>query len=172
MPRKAKPAAQATAAVATATGVQYWLLKTEPGEWSWSDQARRRQAINSLRAMRPGDRCLFYHSGAGAASRRVVGVVEVVRPWYEGEAEGEGKGKEAVDGGAVDVRAVGEFRNAVPLGDIKKAAGEVEGMKDFALLRQARLSVMPVPPKIWDWICDAGGGFVQDGEVEDEEEEV
>jgi len=182
MPRKAKPAAQATVATAAATtGVQYWLLKTEPGEWSWSDQARapggvapwdgvrNRQAMNNLRAMRPGDRCLFYHSGAGAASRRVVGVVEVTRPWYEG---GEGEGKEAAAGGAVDVRAVGEFRNPVPLGDIKKAAGEVEGMKDFALLRQARLSVMPVPARIWDWICDAGGGFVQDGEVEDEEEEV
>jgi predicted RNA-binding protein with PUA-like domain len=124
--------------------------------------------MNNLRAMRPGDRCLFYHSGAGAASRRVVGVVEVIRPWYEGD----GEGKEAAAGGAVDVRAVGEFRNPVPLGDIKKAAGEVEEMKGFALLRQARLSVMPVPARIWDWICDAGGGFVQDGEVEDEEEEV
>lgn len=177
MARKAKPGAQGTAVVAAATGVQYWLLKTEPGEWSWSDQARapggvapwdgvrNRQAMNSLRAMRPGDRCLFYHSGAGAASRRVVGVVEVARPWYEGE------GEEAVAGGAVDVRAVGEFRNPVPLGVIKKAAGEVEGMKDFALLRQARLSVMPVPAKIWDWVCDAGGGLVQDGEGEDEEEE-
>jgi len=179
MPRKAKPAAQAAAAATAATGVQYWLLKTEPGEWSWSDQAsapggvapwdgvRNHQAMKNLRAMRTGDRCLFYHSGAGAASRRVVGVVEVARTWYEGE--GEGEGKEAAAGGAVDVRAVAEFRNPVPLGEIKKAAGEVEGMRDFALLRQPRLSVMPVPAKVWDWICDAGGGFVQDGEAEEEE---
>jgi predicted RNA-binding protein with PUA-like domain len=118
--------------------------------------------MNNLRAMRCGDRCLFYHSGAGAASRRVVGVVEVAREWYEGE-EGE-----ATAGGAVDVRAVGEFQKPVGLAEIKKAAGEVEGMKDFALIRQARLSVMPVPVKIWDWICEMGGGFVQDGEVEDE----
>ncbi|PUZ37610.1 hypothetical protein GQ55_9G133100 [Panicum hallii var. hallii] len=176
MPRKAKPAAQATAAATTATGVQYWLVKTEPGEWSWSDQAsapggvapwdgvRNHQAMKNLRAMRTGDRCLFYHSGTGAASRRVVGVVEVARTWYEGE------GKDAAAGGAVDVRAVGEFRNPVPLGDIKKAAGEVEGMREFALLRQPRLSVMPVPSKVWDWICDAGGGFVQDGEAEEGEE--
>lgn len=180
MPRKAKPAAQATAAATAATGVQYWLLKTEPGEWSWSDQARAKggvapwdgvrnhQAMKYLRAMRTGDRCLFYHSGAGASSRRVVGVVEVARTWYE-EGEGDGKGKEAAAGGAVDVRSVGEFRNPVPLGEIKKAAGEVEGMSDFALLRQPRLSVMPVPAKVWDWICDAGGGFVQDGEAEEEE---
>ncbi|XP_062212043.1 uncharacterized protein LOC133913029 [Phragmites australis] len=173
MPRKAKPTVQPTTSITT--GTQYWLLKTEPGEWSWSDQARapggaapwdgvrNRQAMNSLRAMRTGDRCLFYHSGAGAASRRVVGVVDVARPWYEGEGEGEAAG------GAVDMRAVGEFRLPVTLGAIKKAAGEVEGMKDFALLRQPRLSVMPVPAKVWDWICEMGGGFVQDGDVEEEE---
>ncbi|XP_040378140.1 LOW QUALITY PROTEIN: thymocyte nuclear protein 1 [Oryza brachyantha] len=170
MPRKAAPSVQPNAAAA---GGKYWLLKTEPGEWSWSDQARapggvgpwdgvrNRQAINSLRAMRDGDRCLFYHSGAGAASRRVVGVVEVAREWYEGEEVADG-------GGAVDVRAVGEFQRPVALGDIKKAAGEVEGMREFPLLRQPRLSVMAVPAKVWDWICEMGGGFVQDGEDGDE----
>ncbi|KQK13802.2 thymocyte nuclear protein 1 [Brachypodium distachyon] len=172
MPKKK---AAPTPAAAAAAASKYWLLKTEPGEWSWSDQAgapggvapwdgvRNRQAMNNLRAMRRGDRCLFYHSGAGAASRRVVGVVEVAREWYEGE-EGE-----AAAGGAVDVRAVGEFQKPVALGEVKKAAGEVEGMKDFALLRQARLSVMPVPEKVWDWICEMGGGFVQDGEEEEED---
>ncbi|XBH53776.1 hypothetical protein VPH35_076203 [Triticum aestivum] len=176
MPRKA--ARGATAATAPAAS-KYWLLKTEPGEWSWSDQAgapggigpwdgvRNHQAMNYLRAMRRGDRCLFYHSGAGAASRRVVGVVEVAREWYEG---GE---VEATAGGAVDVRAVGEFQRPVGLGEIKKAAaaGEVEGMKDFALIRQARLSVMPVPVEVWDWVCEMGGGFVQDGEVGEHEAE-
>ncbi|KAK1599233.1 hypothetical protein QYE76_072005 [Lolium multiflorum] len=177
--KKAAPTATAASKKASSTvtaASKYWLLKTEPGEWSWSDQAsapggvgpwdgvRNHQAMNNLRAMRCGDRCLFYHSGAGAASRRVVGVVEVTREWYEGD-EGE-----ATAGGAVDVRAVGEFQKPVGLAEIKKAAGEVEGMKDFALIRQARLSVMPVPLKIWDWICEMGGGFVQDGEVEDETE--
>ncbi|KAL6893641.1 hypothetical protein ACP4OV_007739 [Aristida adscensionis] len=175
MARKGKATIQPASTPATGATTQRWLLKTEPGEWSWSDQARapggvapwdgvrNRQAMNSLRAMRAGDRCLFYHSGAGAASRRVVGVVEVARPWYEGEGDGEAAG------GAVDVRAVGEFRSPVALGEIKKAAAEVEGMKDFALLRQPRLSVMPVPAKVWDWICEAGGGFVEDGEAEEEE---
>ncbi|TVU45720.1 hypothetical protein EJB05_05216, partial [Eragrostis curvula] len=179
MPRKGKSTVRA-ASTAPSTGVQYWLLKTEPGEWSWSDQARapggtapwdgvrNHQAMNNLRAMRPGDQCLFYHSGAGAASRRVVGVVEVARPWYEGEGKGKDE-KAAAAGGAVDVRAVGEFRRHIALGEIKKAADEVEGMRDFALLRQPRLSVMPVPAKVWDWICEMGGGFVQDGEVEEDE---
>ncbi|KAM3294943.1 hypothetical protein ACQJBY_037671 [Aegilops geniculata] len=175
--KTAAPAAGKKGAAPAAS--KYWLLKTEPGEWSWSDQAaapsgvgpwdgvRNHQAMNNLRAMRRGDRCLFYHSGAGAASRRVVGVVEVAREWYEGQ-EGE-----ATAGGAVDVRAVGEFRRPVALGEIKKAAaaGEVEGMKDFALIRQARLSVMPVPVVVWDWVCEMGGGFVQDGEAGEDEAE-
>ncbi|XP_037427649.1 thymocyte nuclear protein 1-like [Triticum dicoccoides] len=174
--KKAAPAAGNGKERAAPAASKYWLLKTEPGEWSWSDQAgapggvgpwdgvRNHQAMNSLRAMRRGDRCLFYHSGAGAASRRVVGVVEVAREWYEGE---EGAG------GAVDVRAVGELRRPVSLEEIKKAAaaGEVEGMKDFALIRQARLSVMPVPVEVWDWVCQMGGGFVQDGEVGEEAEQ-
>ncbi|KAG8097771.1 hypothetical protein GUJ93_ZPchr0013g37746 [Zizania palustris] len=142
--RMPKKATSATIQPAAAAAGKYWLLKTEPGEWSWCDQARtpggvapwdgvrNRQAINSLRAMRHGDRCLFYHSGSGAASRRIVGVVEVAREWYEGE------GADGGSGGAVDVRAVGEFQRPVALGDIKKAAGEVEGMGGFALLRQPR----------------------------------
>ncbi|XBH82498.1 hypothetical protein VPH35_071138 [Triticum aestivum] len=177
--KKAAPAAGNGKKAAAPAAIKHWLLKTEPGEWSWSDQAgapggvgpwdgvRNHQAMNSLRAMRRGDRCLFYHSGAGAASRRVVGVVEVAREWYEG---GEG---EATAGGAVDVRAVGELRRPVSLEEIKKAAaaGEVEGLKDFALIRQARLSVMPVAVEVWDWICEMGGGFVEDGKVEEDEAE-
>uniref|UniRef100_I1PVQ0 EVE domain-containing protein n=1 Tax=Oryza glaberrima TaxID=4538 RepID=I1PVQ0_ORYGL len=73
------------------------------------DGVCNRQAINSLCAMRRGDRYLFYHSGAGAASRHIVGVVEVAREWYEGEGE-------AASGGVVDVRVVGEFRRLVALG--------------------------------------------------------
>ncbi|EEE63752.1 hypothetical protein OsJ_18571 [Oryza sativa Japonica Group] len=73
------------------------------------DGVCNRQAINSLRAMRRGDRYLFYHSGAGAASRHIVSVVEVAREWHEGEGE-------AASCGVVDVRVVGEFRRLVALG--------------------------------------------------------
>ncbi|XAR72992.1 hypothetical protein NMG60_11019828 [Bertholletia excelsa] len=139
---------------------QYWLLKTEPGEWSWEDQAangglskwdgvKNKQAQKNLKSMRLGDLCFFYHSGAKA--RRVVGVVSVVREWYP---DGE-------DGIAVDVKAVGEMRAAV---DLKEMKGD-GGLKDFALLRQPRLSVAPVPEKVWDRICELGGGF---GDGEDE----
>ncbi|GJN23136.1 hypothetical protein PR202_gb10757 [Eleusine coracana subsp. coracana] len=153
MPRKAKPTAQP--ASTPAAGPQYWLLNTEPGEWSWSDQARAAGGTAPWDGVRNR-----------AASRRVVGVVEVARPWYEEEREGE----KAAAAGAVDMRAVGEFRQPVALGEIKKAVDEVEGMRDFALLRQPRLSVMPVPAKVWDWICEMGGGFVQDGDIEEEED--
>ncbi|GJN23753.1 hypothetical protein PR202_gb11431 [Eleusine coracana subsp. coracana] len=93
-----------------------------------------------LHAMRPEDQCLFYRSGAGAASRRVIGIVEVARPWYESKARRRRR----------------------------SAADEVDRKRDFALLRQPRLSVMPVPGKVWDWICEMGGGFVQYVEVEEE----
>ncbi|XP_052206173.1 uncharacterized protein LOC127810639 [Diospyros lotus] len=136
---------------------QYWLLKTEPGEWSWEDQSangglskwdgvKNKQAQKHLKSMRLADLCLFYHSGAKA--RRVVGVVSVVREWY---LDGE-------DGGAVDVRAVGEMARPV---DLKEMKGDA-GLKGFGLFRQPRLSVVPVPADIWDRICELGGGFKEE----------
>lgn len=132
----------------------YWLLKTEPGEWSWDDQAangglskwdgvKNKQAQKYMKGMRVGDLCFFYHSGT--KFRRVVGVVEVVREWYE---EGDG-------GGAVDVKAVGEMKTAVGLAEMKK---ELKGV-EFSLLRQPRLSVLPVEKRVWDKICEMGGGY-------------
>ncbi|KAJ4824332.1 hypothetical protein Tsubulata_004293 [Turnera subulata] len=137
---------------------QFWLLKTEPGEWSWEDQAsnggrskwdgvKNRQAQKNLKAMRIGDLCFFYHSGNHA--RRVVGVVTLKREWYE-EANGEG---------AVDVEAVGEMRRPV---DLKEMKGD-QGLKGFALFRQPRLSVVPVPEEVWERVCELGGGFQGDG---------
>ncbi|XP_061354579.1 uncharacterized protein LOC133299153 isoform X2 [Gastrolobium bilobum] len=131
-----------------------YLLKTEPSEWSWEDQAanegiskwdgvKNKQAQKYLKSMSLDDLCFFYHSGPKA--RRIVGVVSVVREWY---AEG--------DGGAVDVKAVGEMRRPVDLKEIKH-------FKDFALLRQPRLSVVPVPDHIWNEICALGGGYDGDG---------
>ncbi|XP_059644295.1 uncharacterized protein LOC132286056 [Cornus florida] len=138
---------------------QYWLLKTEAGEWSWEDQAangglskwdgvKNKQAQKNLKSMRLGDLCFFYHSGNRA--RRVVGVVSVVREWYEDDEDDGGGG-----GGAVDVRAVGEMRRPV---DLKEMKGD-GGLKGFGLFRQPRLSVVPVPEDMWDRICEIGGGF-------------
>ncbi|RWW61756.1 hypothetical protein BHE74_00031159 [Ensete ventricosum] len=152
---------------------RYWLLKTEPEEWSWEDQrsnggvstwdgVRNRQAVNHMKAMRAGDRCFFYHSGA--AARCVVGVVEVVKPWYTIAAGGED--------GAVDVRSLGEMRKPVELREIKaEAEADAEAMKGFALLKQPRLSVVPVPEGIWERICEMGGGYGDAAAEEEEEEE-
>ncbi|KAL2349535.1 hypothetical protein Fmac_003535 [Flemingia macrophylla] len=123
-----------------------YLLKTEASEWSWEDQGanggvskwdgvKNKQAQKYMKAMSIGDLCFFYHSGRKA--RRIVGVVSVVREW---------------EGDAVHVKAVGEMRRHVDLKEMKH-------FKDFALLRQPRLSVVPVPDHIWDQICHLGGGY-------------
>ncbi|KAM4088623.1 hypothetical protein ACJW30_07G085300 [Castanea mollissima] len=136
---------------------QFWLLKTEPGEWSWEDQAangglsnwdgvKNKQAQKYLKSMKLSDLCFFYHSGSKA--RRVVGVVTVVKEWYED------------GGGAVDVKAVGEMRRPV---DLKEMKGDV-GLKGFALFRQPRLSVVPVSEDVWERVCGLGGGFEGDGQ--------
>ncbi|PSS26147.1 Thymocyte nuclear protein [Actinidia chinensis var. chinensis] len=146
----------------------YWLLKTEAGEWSWEDQAangglsnwdgvKNKQAQKNLKSMRLGDLCFFYHSGAKA--RRVVGVVSVVREWYSDGEDG---------GGLVDVKAVGEMRRPV---DLKEMKGDV-GLKGFALFRQPRLSVVPVPEDVWNRVCDLGGGFGEDVRGSGSEDDV
>ncbi|PIN26502.1 hypothetical protein CDL12_00741 [Handroanthus impetiginosus] len=136
----------------------YWLLKTEPGEWSWEDQAanggmskwdgvKNKQAQKYMKSMSVGDLCFFYHSGT--KFRRVVGVVEVVRGWYEEEG----------GGGAVDVKAVGVMKTAVGLAEMKK---ELKGV-EFSLFRQPRLSVLPVEKEVWEKVCEMGGGYGGDG---------
>ncbi|KAI3715959.1 hypothetical protein L6452_22954 [Arctium lappa] len=150
---------------------QYWLLKTEPGEWSWEDQAsngglskwdgvKNHQALKNLKSARLHDLCFFYHSGT--KSRRVVGVVTVVREWYEDD----------VTGGAVDVKAVGEMRRPV---DLKEMKGELKNDKEFGLFRQPRLSVVRVPADVWEKICELGDGYEGDGvcvSEDDDDEQV
>ncbi|XP_047328934.1 thymocyte nuclear protein 1 [Impatiens glandulifera] len=146
----------------------YWLLKTEPGEWSWEDQAvnggiskwdgvKNKQAQKNLKSMRLNDLCFFYHSGS--KSRRVVGVVSVVRQWYDDGDDGDG---------AVDVKAVAEMKRPVDLKEMK-ADGDLK--KDFALFRQPRLSVVPVPVIVWNRICEIGGGYGEDNGSDEEEDD-
>ncbi|KAM0012434.1 putative EVE domain, PUA-like superfamily protein [Helianthus debilis subsp. tardiflorus] len=148
---------------------QYWLLKTEPGEWSWDDQAsnggiskwdgvKNHQALKHLKSARIHDLCFFYHSGT--KSRCIVGVVTVVREWYEDD--------DGV-GGAIDVKAVGEMRRAV---DLKEMKQEVKS-NEFGLFRQPRLSVVPVPVDVWEKICELGNGYEGDGVcISKDDEEV
>ncbi|KAJ7967599.1 thymocyte nuclear protein 1-like [Quillaja saponaria] len=145
---------------------QFFLLKTELAEWSWEDQAanggitkwdgvKNKQAQKYLKSMRLNDLCFFYHSGAKA--RRVVGVVTVLREWYS-EDDGEG---------SVDVKAVGEMRKAVDLKEMKADGG----LKNFAMFRQPRLSVVPVPEDVWKKVCDLGGGYEGDGREGDDDDD-
>ncbi len=128
----------------------YWLMKTEPGAWSWQDQVtedvaewdgvRNHQASNNMKAMRTGDRAFFYHS---VNEKRIVGIVEIVREYYPDPSDASGRF------GMVDVKALKPLNKPVTLADIK-ARPELE---DFALVRQSRLSVMPVTDAQWKLIC-------------------
>ena len=119
----------------------YWLLKSEPSSYSWSQLVdekrtawtgvRNPQASANLKAMKVGDRCFFYHSGEG---KEIVGIAEVVKTAYPDPGDKTGK---AV---AVDVKAVQPVKQPVTLAAIKADAK----FKDFKLVRQSRLSVVPV----------------------------
>lgn len=134
----------------------YWLIKTEPGTWSWQDQVaagetcwdgvRNHQAANNLKAMRTGDRALFYHSGAEKA---VVGVVEVVREYHPDPSDGSGRF------GMVDVRTLAPLPRPVGLAAIK-ADGRLDHL---GLVRQSRLSVMPVDDRAFAVIAGELGGL-------------
>lgn len=132
----------------------YWLVKSEPGVWSWQDQeragvtawdgVRNHQAANNLKAMRIGERALFYHSGAEKA---VVGVVEVVREYHPDPSDPTGRF------GMVEVRTVAALPRPVTLAAIKAD----ERLAHLALVRQSRLSVMPIDDAAFALICALGG---------------
>ena len=132
----------------------YWLLKSEPGSWSWEDQVRdgvtewdgvrNHQADNNMKAMKRGDRCFFYHS---VKAKEIVGVVEVVREHYPDPSDASGRF------GMVDVKVVAPVRKPVSLKEIKAAPA----LQDMRLVRQSRLSVSPVTPAEWQRICAMAG---------------
>ncbi len=132
----------------------YWLVKSEPGAWSWDDHVkagvaewdgvRNHQANNNMKAMRLGDRAFFYHS---VNQKRVVGVLEVVRLWYPDPGDSSGRF------GMVDFKALTAAPRPVSLAEFK-AEPRLESM---ALLRQSRLSVVPVSDQAWRVICDMAG---------------
>jgi len=135
--------------------MKYWLIKTEPGTWSWDDQmaapkktthwdgVRNAQASNNLKAMKKGDRCLFYHS---VTDKAVVGIVEVVKEYYPDPRDESGRF------GMVDVKAVKPFTEPVTLKDVKAEPS----LAEIALVRQSRLSVMPLDAKSYKKICKMG----------------
>jgi predicted RNA-binding protein with PUA-like domain len=134
----------------------YWLLKSEPSNWSWQDQlkagekgtswsgVRNHGAKLNLMAMRVGDRAFFYHSNEG---KEIVGIVEVTKPYYPDPSDTSGKF------GMVDVRAVEALKNSVTLDSIKANPR----LKEMVLVNNSRLSVQPVSDVEWKIIQTEGG---------------
>ena len=129
--------------------VNYWLLKSEPSTWSWEDQVkagvemwdgvRNYQARNNLMNMKKKDLCFFYHS---VSEKQIIGIVEVVKEHYPDPTDK--KGKFVV----VDVKAKKRLKRPVSLEEIKSTAK----LSNIALIKQSRLSVMPLKKTEWDII--------------------
>ena len=135
--------------------MKYWLLKTEPEEWSWIQQirsgnkgaewsgVRNFQASNNLKNMKRGDKCFFYHTGK---EKSIVGIVEIKKEAFLDKSD---KTKKFV---SVIVKALYPLKREVSLQEIKKN----KVFRDFSLVKQSRLSVMKVDLKYWKKICKMG----------------
>ena len=129
--------------------MKYWLLKSEPDAWSWDNQVkagasmwdgvRNYQARNNLKEMKKNDLCFFYHS---VTERSIVGIVKVVKEYYPDPTDKTGRFV------VVDVKATKKLKNPVSLDQIK----ENSKLKDIALVKQSRLSVMPLKKTEWEII--------------------
>lgn len=135
--------------------MNHWMVKQEPTAYSWEDfekdgrtawtGVRNFQARNNLRAMKPGERVLYYYSVVG---KEVVGIAEVARAAYPDPTAKEG------DWSCVDLVPVKRFPKPVSLETIKASAK----LQEIALLRQSRLSVMPLTKAEYAELVRLGGG--------------
>ncbi len=135
--------------------MKYWLLKTEPDDWSWNMQiktgekgaewngVRNFQAAKNLRSMKKGDRCFFYHTGS---IKSIVGIAEVIREAFLDKTDKSGKFV------SIQIKALYPLKKEVSLSEIKKN----KLFRDFSLVKQSRLSVMIVDLKYWKKICKMG----------------
>ncbi|SFH06925.1 Predicted RNA-binding protein, contains PUA-like domain [Palleronia marisminoris] len=136
--------------------MNYWLMKTEPAEWSWDDQVakgakgeewsgvRNYQARNKMREMQVGDRAFFYHSQTDKAC---VGIVEVTAPAHPDPTDDTGRWD------CVTVQAIEPLPRPVTLTEIKADPR----LSDMLLVKSPRLSVQPVNEAEWRIICELGG---------------
>ena len=128
--------------------MQYWLLKSEPDVWSIDQQkktglkgapwdgVRNYQAAKNLKNMKKGDLCFFYHSNIG---KEIVGIVEVIKEAYLDKTDKSGRFV------AVTVKFKRKFSSPVTLKSIKN----VKELSHLSLIKQSRLSVMPIDSKSW-----------------------
>ena len=129
--------------------VNYWLLKSEPSTWSWEDQVkagvemwdrvRNYQARNNLMSMKKKDLCFFYHS---VSEKSIIGIVEVVKEHYPDPTDKTGKFV------VTDVKTKKRLKKAVSLEEIKSNPK----LSNMALIKQSRLSVMPLTKIEWETI--------------------
>ena len=135
--------------------MQYWLMKSEPNVWSIDQQkaagrkgatwdgVRNYQAANNLKKMKKGDLCFFYHSNIG---KEIIGVVEVIKTAFLDITDNKGRFV------AVQVRFKEKFEKTITLEIIKKTIK----IKHLPLIKQSRLSVMPIDFKSWKIIYNMG----------------
>ncbi len=132
----------------------YWLVKSEPGCWSWEDHVkagvaewdgvRNYQACNNMKAMSLGDQAFFYHS---VKEKQIVGVLEVAKEYYPDDTDPTGRF------GRVDFKALHPVPTPVTLKQIKQ-----DGRLDhLALLKQSRLSVTSIGDEDWQILSEMGG---------------
>ena len=132
--------------------MKYWLLKTEPQNWSWTDQlksknqiaewngVRNYQASKNLKAMKKNDLCFFYHSGK---EKRIIGIVRIIKEHFRDKTDKANK--------FVSVMVRGEDKLSKPV-TLKKIKND-KFFKELALVKQSRLSVMKINTKCWKKIC-------------------
>lgn len=135
--------------------MNYWMVKQEPEAYSWDTFVRDRgtawtgvrnfQARNNLRAMKSGDRVFFYHS---VSEKQVVGVAKVAREFYPDPTAEEG------DWSVVDLKPVKPLKSPVTLEQMKKDPI----LKDMPLIKQSRLSVLPLTEAQANRLLELGGG--------------
>ena len=135
--------------------MNYWLVKSEPSVWSFNDQkksgskgtvwdgVRNYQAANYLKQMKSGDLCFFYHSNE---DKKIIGIVKIIKPAFIDPTD---KEKKFV---AVKVAYYKDLIDPVSLANIK----ENEEISHLPLIKQSRLSVMPIDSKSWKIICKMG----------------
>ena len=128
--------------------MKYWLLKSEPDVWSIDQQkkmgnkgatwdgVRNYQAAKNLKAMKNGDQCFFYHSNIG---KEIVGIVEIIKEYYLDKTDQSGRFV------AITVKFLKKLERPITLEEIKKN----KELSHLSLIKQSRLSVMPIDSKSW-----------------------
>lgn len=138
------------------TPMAYWLLKTEPNEYSYDDLeragrdmwdgVRNHLAQKHLRTMQQGDQALIYHTGD---ERATVGMAEVVSSPFPDPTDTTGRFH------AVDIVPIGRLQRPIPLAEVK----QFPALSQWELVRLPRLSVVPVPPAIWQWLLQLAASY-------------